>query len=97
VRGGHKIKPSMRLRLDVRLLKTPHPNPLPQGERESERHRSLGASRRVNERSVIHKSANATANSGEDLFDDPAVDVRQAEVAAGVAVGEPLVIKSQEM
>jgi hypothetical protein len=36
VRGGHKIKPSMRFRLELPRLKTPHPNPLPQGERESD-------------------------------------------------------------
>src|SRR5580692_4299005 len=37
MRSGHKIKPGMQLGLEVPRLKTPHPNPLPQGERESEK------------------------------------------------------------
>src|SRR4051794_20917510 len=35
--------------------------------------------------------------SGDDLFHDVAVDVGQAEVAAGVAVGEALVIEAEQM
>ena len=35
------------------------------------------------------------SGSGEDVADDPAVDVGQAEVAAGVAVGEPLVVEAR--
>src|SRR4051794_12843188 len=39
----------------------------------------------------------AWARSGEDGFHDLAMDVGQAEVPAGVAVGEPLVVESEEV
>src|SRR4051812_18864116 len=35
--------------------------------------------------------------SGDDLFHDPAVDVGQAEVAAGVGVGQLLVVEAEKV
>ena len=43
------------------------------------------------------KTGLARFRSGEQFLDDPSVDVGQAEVAAGVAVGELLVVEAQQM
>ena len=37
------------------------------------------------------------SGSAEDLSHDPAVDVGQAEVAAGIALGQPLVVQAQKV
>ena len=71
-------------------MAVPFSVPVSRGRRRQESRRSQSAARKP------PLPAGGT-RSGNDVVDDVAVDVGQAEVAAVVAVGEPFVIQAQEV
>ena len=61
-------------------------------------HAAASQPRRKREKSRrLPTPARGASGSGQDLADDAAVDVGQAEVAAGVAVGELLVVEAEQV